>query len=110
MRSMPLQRHRCLWAVWLAFLGMALASGEAVAQAERTGSENKPANVKRMLTQGLAKTVDENLFKCGVPLGNYRAVPVGTITADDGTVLTVPAETAYQTGPKLTDLFNGCNK
>ena len=63
-----------------------------------------------MVTQGLAKTVNENLFKCGVPLGNYRASPVGTITADDGTVLTVPAQTAYRTGPKLTDLFNGCNK
>jgi len=63
-----------------------------------------------MVTQGLAKTVDENLFKCGVALGNYRASPVGTITADNGTVLTVPAETAYKTGPKFTDLFNGCNK
>ena len=90
---------------------MVLFQGNAVAQSGgRTGSDTKPAAVKRMVTQGLAKTVEENLFKCGVALGNYRAVPVGTITADDGTALTVPAETAYRTGPKLTDLFNGCNK
>jgi hypothetical protein len=63
-----------------------------------------------MVTQGLAKTVNENLFKCEVPLRNYRISAVGTITADDGTVLAVPANTAYQTGPKLRDLFNECNK
>ena len=44
-----------------------------------------------MVTQGLAKTVNENLFKCEVPLRNYRINAVGTITADVGTVLTVPA-------------------
>ena len=50
-----------------------------------------------------------NLFTCAVTLAKYRASPVETITADDGTVLTVPAATAYQTG-KLADLFNQCNR
>ena len=108
---MPQEGNRCAWALVFSIVGMALVHGEAVAQSQGpTGSDAKPAGVRRMVTQGLAKTVDENLFKCGVPLGNYRASPVGTITADDGTVLTVPAQTAYRTGPKLTDLFNGCNK
>ena len=108
---MPQEGNRCAWALVFSIVGMALGHGEAVAQSQGpTGSDAKPAGVRRMVTQGLAKTVDENLFKCGVPLGNYRASPVGTITADDGTVLTVPAQTAYRTGPKLTDLFNGCNK
>jgi hypothetical protein len=32
------------------------------------------------------------------------------ITARDGTVLTVPAQTGYQTGAKLADLFNECTR
>jgi len=63
-----------------------------------------------MVTEGPARTVTDNLFKCDVDVRNYRMSPVGTITADDGTVLTVPARTAYQTGPTLPDLFNECNK
>src|SRR5260221_10115074 len=111
MRSMSRQRRLRSRAVLLSVFGLALANGEAAAQSEsREGTDAKPAGVTRMVTQGLAKTVDENLFQCGVPLGNYRASPVGTITADDGTVLDVPAQTAYKTGPKLADLFNGCNK
>ncbi len=65
---------------------------------------------RRIVTQGLAKTVVENLFKCGVEVSNHRVSAVGTITATDGTVLTVPAETLYQNGPKLPDLFNECAK
>jgi DNA-directed RNA polymerase specialized sigma24 family protein len=32
----------------------------------------------------LAKTLNENLFKCAIPLGNYRFSAVGTIIADAG--------------------------
>jgi hypothetical protein len=91
--------------------GIALAGGELCAQtAGPTPLDKRAAPIGRLVTQGLAKTVNENLFKCEVPLRNYRASAVGTITADDGTVLTVPAQTAYQIGPKLPDLFNECNK
>jgi len=61
-----------------------------------------------MVTQGVATAVTENLFQCSIPLGNFRRSPVGTINADNGTVLTVPAQTAYGNGPKLTDLFSQC--
>ena len=56
-----------------------LAIGEASAQPE----------AKRIVTQGLAKTVTDNLFKCEVKVTNHRISAVGTITASDGTTLTV---------------------
>ena len=74
-----------------------------------------PTPPKRMITQGLAtKIIAETLYKCEAPNPkmNYRASPVGQITATDGTVITVPAETALQKGigPKAPDLYNECTK
>ncbi len=66
--------------------------------------------VARSVTQGRAKTVIADLFRCTVKVSNHRVSAVGTITSTDGKVWTVPAETAYQTGTKGTDLFNECNK
>ena len=108
-RNSHRQTHLSL-AVVLFMLVMAMASGELFAQSVGLTTDTRPIVIRRMVTQGLAKTVNENLFKCAVALRNYRISAVGTITADDGTVLTVPAQTAYQTGPKLPDLFNECNK
>jgi len=62
----------------------------------------------RHVTQGRAKTVIENLCRCPEKVSNHRISAVGTITATDGTVLTVPAETAFQKGPKAHDLYNEC--
>jgi hypothetical protein len=65
----------------------------------------------RMVTQGLATPVIDNLFRCGVPVANHRIAAVGRITASDGTVLTVPAPTLFQrdpNAPRLPDLFNEC--
>jgi len=64
----------------------------------------------RSVTQGRAKTVIDDLFRCTVKVSNHRISAVGTITSTDGKVWTVPAETAYQTGAKGADLFNECNK
>jgi hypothetical protein len=86
------------------------AYGQAVGPATSAAAAVTQQPVKRIVTQGLAKTVIDNLFKCEVQVSNHRIGGVGTITATDGTVLTVPAETQYQTGPKLADLFNECNK
>jgi hypothetical protein len=68
--------------------------------------------VKKHITQGRAKTIIENLYKCPVKVGNHRVAGVGQITAGDGTVITVPAETALQMGTKLNgaDLYNECNQ
>jgi hypothetical protein len=92
-------------------LGLAavpVAIGEAHAQG--SGAGGTPESAKRMVTQGLAETVIDNLFKCEVKVANHRISAVGTITAQDGTKLTVPAETRYRTEQKLPDLFNECNK
>jgi hypothetical protein len=90
--------------------GIALAGDELLAQSVGpAASDAPPGKIKRIVTQGLAKTVTENLFSCAVSVPSYRKSPVGTITADDGTLLIVPAETAYAAGPKLADLFNQCN-
>src|SRR6266404_9793711 len=65
---------------------------------------------KRIVTQGLAKTVTEDLIPCANPKPgmNLRKNPVGEITAQDGTKLTVPAANNFATAPKLPDLYNEC--
>jgi hypothetical protein len=70
---------------------------------------------QRIVTQGRAqRVIAENLTRCAntFPEMNLRATPVGQITAADGTVLTVPAETALQKGlgPQAHDLYNECNR
>ncbi|MCC6532157.1 MAG: hypothetical protein IT531_06385 [Burkholderiales bacterium] len=67
---------------------------------------------KRMVTQGPAKTIAENLYHCPVKVKNHRVSAVGQITASDGTVITVPAVTALQKGlgPKSADLYNECTQ
>lgn len=70
---------------------------------------------KRMVTQGQAKKIIvPNLTSCAHtnPKMNLRVAAVGQITATDGTVLTVPADTALQRkeGPLSHDLYNECNK
>jgi hypothetical protein len=74
-----------------------------------------PAPPRRIVTQGPAqKLLAENLTRCAntFPAMNLRATPVGQITAADGTVITVPAETALQKGlgPLTQDLYNECNR
>jgi hypothetical protein len=89
-----------------------MAASHAYAQAAGEAGQKGQASTdpaKRIVTQGLAKTVTENLFKCEVKVTNHRISAVGTITASDGTVLTVPAETQFQKAQKIPDLFNECN-
>ena len=65
---------------------------------------------KRMVTQGPATKIIETLYKCPVTVANHRLSSVGQITATDGTVITMPAETALQKGlgPKSADLYSEC--
>ena len=67
---------------------------------------------QRHITRGRAQTVVENLYRCQVEVANHRVSAVGRITATDGTVLTVPAETAFQTNPTplARDLYNECTR
>ena len=79
---------------------------------ERAMAAADTTPAKRMVTQGRAKTIVEDLYKCPVKVANHRISAVGQITASDGTVITVPAETAFQKGlgPKGADLYNECNQ
>jgi hypothetical protein len=62
---------------------------------------------QRHVTQGRAQTITENLYKCPETVNNHRIAAVGRITATDGAVLTVPAQTAYPARP-TADLYNEC--
>lgn len=64
----------------------------------------------RHITQGKARLLVESLYQCPVKVGNHRKAAVGEITAQDGTVLRLPAETASEKGlgPKAADLYNEC--
>lgn len=64
----------------------------------------------RMITQGQAKPTVENLYKCPVQVSNHRVSAIGTITATDGTVITMPAPVQYGKGPIAADLYNECNQ
>ncbi|GAM74725.1 hypothetical protein-signal peptide [Vibrio ishigakensis] len=58
------------------------------------------------ITQGRAKTVEENLFEC--KNGRSRVAGVGEITSSDGKVWTVPADNHFTTAPKAMDLYEEC--
>lgn len=64
-------------------------------------------NNNRSVTQGVAKTTIPNLLNCAAQ--NARASTVGRISSHDGRRWTVPASTAFATGPKALDLYNPCN-
>ncbi len=93
----------------LASLLLALIGPAALAQSASPTPEINPAAAGRMVTQGLARTVTENLFQCPAPRKNFRRSAVGAINARNGTLIMVPARTAYMTGRKLADLYNECS-
>lgn len=115
MQNMPSRIVTQARSQFLALLGCAALIG---CQTTATGPQldaADPTPPKRMVTQGKAtKIVAETLYRCQKtnPKMNYRASPVGQITATDGTVITVPAETALQKGlgPLASDLYNECTQ
>jgi len=112
--SMDARQSRfSMGSVALALLAGALLPGcESLGRAAGPALDADNTSYKRMVTQGRARTIVENLYQCPVKVGNHRTSAVGQITADDGTVITVPAETALQKGlgPKSQDLYNECNQ
>jgi hypothetical protein len=69
-------------------------------------------SANRWIVQGPAEVVVERLYDCPVVVDNYRGGAVGRVSASDGTVLTVPAVTAYAQGrgPLSVDLYNECTQ
>ena len=80
------------------------------------GLDADNTSYKRMVTQGEAtKIINPNIYPdCPQhnPRMNIRKSAVGQITATDGTVITVPADTAAGRGlgPKSYDLYNECKQ
>lgn len=58
------------------------------------------------ITQGLAKTVEANLFEC--ENGRSRVAGVGEIVDADGKIWTVPAKNQFTSAPKAVDLYEEC--
>lgn len=58
------------------------------------------------ITQGLAKTLESNLFTC--ENGRSRVAGVGEIADSQGKVWTVPADNHFTTAPKAVDLYEEC--
>lgn len=56
------------------------------------------------ISQGIGTPLVSDLFTCG----NGRPAPLGTVTAEDGSVWTMPAENQYTNGPFAADLYNEC--
>ena len=83
--------------------------GVALAQAAAQANIAPP---KRMVTQGPAKAVGENLYRCPIVVDNHRSSFAGEIVAADGTVIVVPTVTAIQKGlgPRASDLYNECTQ
>jgi len=94
------------------FASTLIAGCQSMGQSGAPALDSDNTSYKRMVTQGRARTIVENLYQCPVKVGNHRISGVGQITATDGTVITVPAETALQKGlgPKSQDLYNECTQ
>ncbi|WP_261817269.1 hypothetical protein [Vibrio gallicus] len=58
------------------------------------------------ITQGVATTIQQNIFEC--KNGRSRVAGVGEITDREGKVWTVPAKNHFATAPKASDLYEGC--
>ena len=113
MLSLRQSRSSSLVRTMLVMLAAALLTSAAVAQQGPPPSKlplpNADPPPRRIITQGLATMLTEDLVPCGVTRGNVRKNPVGEITATDGTRLTVPTANHFQTAPKLPDLYNECS-
>ncbi len=123
LRRMPAtaNKARPIRSLALTFAIAALAALLVTAAAQAQQSQQPPPSKlplpkadpppQRIITQGLAKMVTEDLVPCGItrPGMNLRKNPVGEITAKDGTKFTVPTANNFLAAPKLPDLYNECS-
>jgi hypothetical protein len=112
----PIQASFCACVLLATAAAAALLVGD-VAEAQQAKAPSKlplpnaASPAKRIVTQGMAKMVTEDLVPCANtrPGMNLRKNPVGEITAQDGTKFAVPVANNFKTGPKLPDLYNECS-
>src|SRR5260370_17961222 len=114
-RRVKVREAQSSWgaAAWIAVAATLALLGAAQAQASPPSKLPLPKAdppAKRIITQGPGKTVTEDLIPCANPKPgmNLRKNPVGEITPQDGTKLTVPVANNFATAPKLPHLYNQC--
>lgn len=84
-----------------------LATGCSPSSKVPSSSKINDYNGSASITQGIAKTVEPNLFKC--ENGRSRVAGIGEITDSEGKVWTVPAENNFAIGPRAVDLYEECS-
>lgn len=87
-----------LTAIILASCSLSLGVTASEKQSDYKGSAS--------ITQGLAATVEANLFEC--KNGRSRVAGVGEIIDSEGKVWTVPAENQFGSATKAVDLYEEC--
>ena len=90
-------------------LALPLSSCKNVTHEDKTNAAPPAVNLKDRvsITQGRATRNVQDVFECDVR--GWRVTANGIIASEDGREWTVPADVAYATAPKATDLFNECN-
>lgn len=83
-----------------------LATGCSPETDMKAGTNTSDYSGSASITQGVAKTVEANLFEC--ENGRSRVAGIGEITDAEGKIWTVPAKNNYSTGPKAVDLYEEC--
>ena len=91
----------------IAFSSIALLLTGCFPSSDITASGNiDDYNGSASITQGLAKTVEINLFEC--ESGRSRVAGIGEVTDANGKVWTVPAKNHFTSAPKALDLYEEC--
>ncbi|MEE1672699.1 hypothetical protein SNR37_002109 [Agarivorans aestuarii] len=85
-------------AFFIATLAIPLSVASAIDTSNYSGSGT--------ITQGLAKTIEANLFEC--KNGRSRVAGIGEVTDSAGKKWTVPASNNYATAAKAVDLYEEC--
>lgn len=101
-------REKCLLIILIAFLSSCSESSTKTNSTETTNiSDVSMYKGTASVTQGLATSKAENIFKCD----RGRKTDIGEITSLDGKKWTVPANTNFQNDdfPFASDLHNTCN-
>ncbi len=90
----------------MAFLFLTLVACKNSKETSRTNSEQY--NGTASVTQGFANVITQNIYDCD----RGRKAPIGTITASDGSVWTVPSLVNFTENsfPFASDLYNPCTK
>ena len=90
-----------------AVIGIGVLASCGPAEEQDASVSQDPGDGAPSISHGMAEMTDPFVYECDI--AKWRVTAVGRITASDGTEWTVPAEVAFKSAPKATDLYNDCN-